>query len=52
MGKNGKRERLRFWEKSFGWDGQELGQSFFGKVNGWEVVWAGGFSGGAGAWCK
>lgn len=41
MRKNGKRERL-FWKKCFGWEGQELGQSF-GKVDGGEVVGAGGF---------
>lgn len=39
MRKSGKRERRK---NSFGWDGQELGQSF-GKVNGGVVVEAGGF---------
>lgn len=42
MRKNGKSERWTFWKKSFGWGGQELRQGF-GKVNGAEVVWAGGF---------
>lgn len=38
MRKNGKRERLTFWKKSFGWEGQELGQFWEGK---WLGRWFG-----------